>query len=271
MHLACQQGLEDGVLCASDVSDVNASFVADPFMIRHNDRWSMFFEVFDQRRRRGAIGLAQSANLLKWQYNQIVIEEPFHLSYPNVFQANGDYFMVVETLGRDCISLYHATSFPIDWTFVRALVPGKYADPTIVWHDDRWYLFACATPYEHDTLCLFSAQDLEGDWTEHPASPLIISDARRARPAGRIVRSNGRLFRYAQDCVAAYGANVWAFSIGTLNENEYSEQEALPAPLFSAGAERWNQGGLHHVDAHRISPGTWVACVDGWISVEDRD
>jgi hypothetical protein len=262
--LSCPPALEAGILRAADVTDVEAEFVADPFMIQHDGYWSIFFEVFDAVTRRGSIGLAQSQDLRSWQYRQIVIREALHLSYPHVFEADGTHHMVVETLGRGCVSLYRADRFPTDWTFVVPLISGEYADPTIVQHDGRWWLFVCASPYAHDVLQLFSAASLDGEWREHPASPLITGDARRARPGGRIIQLDGKLIRYAQDCVPNYGSGLRAFSIETLTDRAYSEREFPESPVRRPPAQAWSRGGMHHVDAHCLAPGNWVACVDGW-------
>ena len=74
------------VLTSADVSDIPARLVADPFMLKVMDAWYMFFEVMPEQPRRGEIGLATSADGLKWSYQQIVLKEPFHLSYPYVFE-----------------------------------------------------------------------------------------------------------------------------------------------------------------------------------------
>src|SRR5215467_13337522 len=82
-------GIEMPVLSARHVTDVAAEFVADPFMIRVGGRWHMFFEVMNAGIDKGDIGLATSSNGLDWKYEQIVLSEPFHLSYPYVF-TSGD-------------------------------------------------------------------------------------------------------------------------------------------------------------------------------------
>ncbi len=45
--------------------------------------WFTFFEVLSREYGRGEIGLAASVDGFEWQYRQIVLREPFHLSYPN--------------------------------------------------------------------------------------------------------------------------------------------------------------------------------------------
>jgi hypothetical protein len=115
--LSTPDNLKNPVITARDITDVTADFVADPFMIRENNKWHMFFEVMT---RKGEIGLAQSSDGLHWDYRQIVLREPFHLSYPYVFKWNDDYYMIPEanqtemrllfSFRRDggCLPHYHA-------------------------------------------------------------------------------------------------------------------------------------------------------------------
>lgn len=55
-------------------------------MVCQDGRWYMFFEVMNQDSDRGEIGLALSDDGIHWEYSQIVLVEPFHLSYPHVFR-----------------------------------------------------------------------------------------------------------------------------------------------------------------------------------------
>src|SRR5215471_15037454 len=105
-------GVTNPVLSAGDITDVDAAFVADPFMIRNDGHWHMFFEVLNRERQRGEIGWATSQDGISWSYQRIVLSEAYHLSYPHVFRWQGDWFMIPETLGANSIQLYRATRFP---------------------------------------------------------------------------------------------------------------------------------------------------------------
>src|SRR5690348_9959234 len=85
LGLGAPRNLRNPVLSREHVSDVPAVFVADPFMISARDAWYMFFEVLNWRTDKGEIGLATSEDGMAWHYQQIVLAEPFHLSYPYVF------------------------------------------------------------------------------------------------------------------------------------------------------------------------------------------
>jgi hypothetical protein len=250
------------VLTKDSVTDIPATFVADPFMLRHDGEWHMFFEVMNAETDRGEIGLATSNDALSWTYRHIVLREPFHLSYPYVFEFRNEYFMVAETLAARAVCLYKAHDFPSHWSYFAKLIEGDFADPTIFHYKDRWWLFACSTPYQHDTLRLYFAPALTGPWTEHPQSPIISGDKRRARPAGRILEFDNKLFRFAQDCVPQYGNGVRTFEILKLTPTTYAEVEIGHGPVLKGSGNGWNAAGMHHVDVQQYD-GQWLACVDG--------
>lgn len=260
-ELAPIRNAPNPVLTAHDVTGIPAEFVADPFMIRHENAWYLFCEVWNNASEHGDIGLATSADGTSWDYEQIVLDEPFHLSYPFVFQYDDAYYMIPETYETESVRLYRADPFPTAWRFEQELISGRpYLDTTLFDYDGKLWLF---TGLGNDTLLLFGAPELNGPWTEHPASPLIENDPRTARPAGAVFRYDGRIFRPAQNCRPTYGRQTRLFEIETLTESEYSEHEAKQSPLFAATHIGWNARGMHHLDLHRQPDGQWLAAVDG--------
>lgn len=262
-ELASPDGGNNPVLTRESVSDVPARFVADPFMVRRNGVWYMFFEVLNDKTEKGEIGLATSHNGLDFMYQQIVLAEAFHLSYPCIFEWNDEVYMVPETLGAASVCLYQAKSFPTGWTCLGQLRQGSYADPSIFRFDDKWWMFACSTPYQHDELRLYFAEELLGAWQEHPASPIVQSNRHDARPAGRVLTANGKLIRFSQDCTQRYGAQVRAFEISELTTRSYVEEPCSSNPVLAASGSGWNGLGMHHLDPHFVD-GRWIACVDGF-------
>lgn len=256
-------GVPNPILTCQDISDVPAKFVADPFMIQADGTWHMFFEVFNQQTNKGEIGLATSETGDAWIYHEIVLSEPFHLSYPHVFEWNGDYYMTPETLCGEAVRLYKATDFPTRWTCLGSLISGSCADPSIFQYDGRWWMFTCSTPYQHDMLRLYLADEIMGEWSEHPASPIVDGNKCKARPGGRVLVLDNTIVRFAQDCVPDYGTQVRAFEVSELTTNTYVEKENSKSPILSASGQGWNQTGMHHIDAHLMKDGRWLACVDG--------
>jgi hypothetical protein len=105
-------GISNPVFTAADITDRNTEFVADPFLFQDQDGWYLFFEVFDRDTFQGDIGLATSMDGLQWNYDSIVLNEEFHLSYPDVFEYQGTYYMLPETTSST--SQVIATDFPIN-------------------------------------------------------------------------------------------------------------------------------------------------------------
>lgn len=266
--LADAPGVVNPVLTRDSVTDVAAKFVADPFMLKTDGVWNMFFEVMNRQSKKGEIGLATSKDGINWTYQQIVLREAFHLSYPCVFQWQDEYYMIPETYQANSVRLYRANPFPTRWSFVGPLLQTRCADPTIFRFQEKWWMFICATPFQHDSLRLYFADSLTGPWSEHPSSPVIEGDKQNARPAGRVLVSGGKIIRFAQDCVNYYGNHVRAFEISELTTTSYTEHEFAANPILTASGKGWNESGMHHVDAHQLNPNEWLACVDGINSVE---
>lgn len=262
--LRAPSDVKNPVLTRDDVSDVLATFVADPFMLHARDMWFMFFEVMNWRANKGEIGLATSADGLTWRYERIVLAEAFHLSYPYIFEWMNEYYMIPESYQAGGIRLYKATDFPTDWAYVGTLLNGPYlVDPSIVRHENAWWLFTeTSRARRHDTLELYSSNELMGPWRPHPMNPIVAGNPSAARPAGRVIVDDGKVIRYAQSCVPEYGTEVRAFELTVLTASSYQERETDPV-LLPTGTG-WNAHGMHHVDPHRHADRHWVACVDGW-------
>lgn len=253
------------VLTAADVTDVPATFVADPFLVRDGNAWWMFFEVMNWQSWKGEIAVATSGDGRSWRYERVVLAEPFHLSYPHVFAADGETWMIPETVAERRVGLYRATRFPYEWEHAADLLEGlPFADATVLHHAGRWWMFVETSGGANDTLRLYSAAALPGPWREHPLSPVVRGDASAARPAGRIVAAAGRLVRFAQHCVPDYGTAVRAVEITRLTGDDYTERPLAGRPVLGPSGRGWNARGMHHVDPVRLDDGAWLAAVDGW-------
>lgn len=251
------------VLTARDVTDIQAQFVADPFMVHAEGGWNMFFEVMNVATGKGDIGLATSSDGLRWKYRQIVLTEPFHLSYPYVFSVDGEYYMLPESYAAEAVRLYRADPFPTRWTLVREIMKGARVDSSIFFHQGRWWIFSSPVAPEHQVLELFHAENILGPWRRHDMNPIVQNNKHIARSAGRVIVAEDRILRFAQDCLPYYGTSVRAFEISGLTPSRYTERETEKSPVLAAGRESWRVGGMHHIDAHSVGE-RWIACVDGW-------
>lgn len=259
-------GWRNPVLKAEDVTDVPAKFVADPFLIEDDSTWYMFFEVYNLDSGHGDLAVATSTDTTNWNYQQVVLDEPFHLSYPYIFKWDGDYYLIPESFEADSIRLYKATDFPYQWEFVATLIDDMaLVDPSIVQFDDKWWLFAADADNKNDTLRLFLADELEGLWQEHPASPIVEANNHIARPSGRVLEYDGRLFRFTMDVNPTFGTHrVLALEITEMTPTSYEEVLVSEESILEADGSGWNSQAMHQIDPHQIGVKEWLASVDGF-------
>jgi len=258
--LVAPDDIANPILTGKDVVDVDAMYVADPFLVFTQNKYTIFFEVMNRETRQGDIGYAESTDGKNWKYKKIVIRESFHLSYPYVFEYKGDYYIIPES-GQDLsVRLYKAVSFPAKWVYVGNLLSGyNFKDPSIFQYNKKWWLFVAAN--ESDVLNLYYAHDLLGEWKPHPMNPIVKFNNKIARPGGRVIVDNGRLYRFTQDDSSGYGTRVFAFEITELSEKSYREK-LVEKPVVNMTGYGWNAAGMHNVDLHKIGS-RWMAVVDG--------
>jgi hypothetical protein len=200
---------------------------ADPFILARENQYYLFIEeklVATGRGRIACLTLDVDGNL---QSHQVVLERPYHLSYPFLFDYRGEIYMLPETAQNRTLELYRCTRFPDQWEFVKTLMNHIYAvDATFLEYEDKWWLFVNLKKdggSSLDALHLFFGDDpLSSQWTKHPLNP-VVRDIHSARPAGRIFVRDGRLIRPSQDNSSRYGYAIRFNRIEKLSETEYRE------------------------------------------------
>ena len=253
--------ISNPVLTGKDVKDIDARFVADPFMVVEGGKLYLFFEAWNRTTSQGDIGYAESVDGTKWDYKRIIIDEPFHLSYPYVFQWNNEHYMIPES-GHDLsVRLYKARSFPDKWEYLGNLLSGfRLVDSSILRYKDKWWLFVTSSP-PGDALNVFYSDDLLNGWTPHPQNPVVKFSRHFSRSGGRVIIHDGHLYRFAQDDDPQYGMQVFAFEVTQLSEESY-EEKLMEKPIVTMTGHGWNGMGMHNVDPHLVQ-GKWIAAVDG--------
>ncbi len=204
---------------------------ADPHVIRREGKYYIFIEEYLRSKNKGHISVIESDDAGEWKVPVKVLEQACHLSYPFVFEWDGIFYMVPESAGNRRIDLYESTGFPYNWQFKETLMDHVRAvDTTLLYHANKWWLFTAIAENEaaapNVELFLFSSdQLLHGNWMPHPQNP-VVSDVKRARPAGAIFHQGGKLFRPSQDCSRGYGYSIALNEIEVLSESEYCEHSS---------------------------------------------
>lgn len=202
-------------------------FYADPFLFERDGKTFLFFEDLRFAEGRALISCAEldaDGNL-----GEIVevLRRPYHLSYPFLFEHAGHIYMIPETKQNRTVELYRAEEFPHRWTLDSVMLKDIFAvDATLHVDQGKLWLFVGLSNGRYsnsDEMAIFYADSLTGPWTPHRNNP-VVSDVRRARPAGALFRQEGRLIRPSQDCGKAYGYALNFNEVLVLNENDYQER-----------------------------------------------
>jgi hypothetical protein len=199
---------------------------ADPFLATHDGQHYLIYEDMLPVTRHGRLAAMPAFDAAARP--EVILEKPYHLSYPFVFQHAGDWWMIPESSENRTVDLYRAIRFPYQWEHSRTLMEGAaLSDTTPFLYEGMWYFFTtCMLPGRAYMGLLFFAEALDAPWRLHPSSPLS-GDAAIARAAGPIVQWNGKLVRPVQDCALTYGRAVTLFEIQELTPTRLREQKRL--------------------------------------------
>ena len=242
--------------------ELDGEFVADPFLFAWDGDIWLFFE--GMRKGRGDRGIAKGVigclrkEGMSWRYMGVALEEPYHLSYPQIFEDGGSVYMIPETAQAGEVALYEAVDFPLKWRKTSILMCGRYVDSSLFCCDGFYYIVA--TPEDPRFRPeLWCARALAGPWKRHPSSDNVSSSLSLRRNGGAIYKDGGRTYRVVQDCDGDYGVRLFRMPIETVSPTSYSEGAAE----VLAAAISWPQPKKHHT-YNRIKTG------DSLFEVVDR-
>ncbi|OIT26619.1 PREDICTED: glycosyltransferase family protein 64 protein C5-like [Nicotiana attenuata] len=259
------------ITCASaSVAGFSSNFVADPFLYVQGDVLYMFFETKNSITMQGDIGVARSTDKgASWEQLGIALDEDWHLSYPYVFDYNGNIYMMPEGRAKGQLRLYRAVKFPMEWTLEKIIMKKPLVDSFIIPHDGKYWLFGSdhrgiGTEYNGQLEIWYSTSPL-GPWKPHKKNPIYNTDkSMGARNGGRPFLFDGYLYRVGQDDGETYGRRIRLFKVEVLTTNVFKEVE-VPLGLKASikGRNAWNGARSHHLDVQRLSSGEWIGVTDG--------
>lgn len=206
-------------------------FWADPFQIKVDGKFYIFFEDYVNSAGRAHIAVVEVDRNGIVSGPTEVLKLDCHLSYPFVFEWQGDYYMIPETGERNVVELYRAHSFPFEWKPEKILLEARSPlDATLIEAEGKWWMFVNiqeeGVAVNWDELHLYHAESPLGPWQPHVRNP-VVSNVRSARPAGRLFRSKDDLFRPSQDSSLRYGYATTISKVANLSTSTYTETEVL--------------------------------------------
>ncbi len=251
-------GFSENVMDTVQISDQNiyevsdlekdekgSKLLADPFFLHEKDTFYLFFEHVIENSVGANISVMTSADGKAYKYKGKVLDEDFHLSYPQVFKHQGSHYMLPETKNADNILLYKAERFPFGWKVYDTLVKNvRMKDPSIYLSDTLNIMVASD---DELVLKLYKSDGLHDEWK--PVKTILRGS--EARPGGRIFSHNKKLYLPMQNSQRGYGHYIsiyeFVFDEGDIQLKKVTDkflegQKDIPA--FS-----W---GMHHYDVQPV-------------------
>lgn len=214
-------------------------FWADPHVVQRDGRYYVFIEEAPLATRRGHISVLRHNEDGSFGAPVPVIQRPYHLSYPFIFEWRGELFLMPESSEHRTIEVYRCKRFPEEWELECVLMENVAAvDSTLVQHQGRWWLFTSIKENDGaawDELFVFHAESpLTRHWQPHARNP-VVSDVRCARLAGALYHEGPALYRPSQDGSYRYGYGVRLNRVEELTPQTYRE---VMVQQFAPGWDR---------------------------------
>ncbi|HTN66594.1 MAG TPA: hypothetical protein VL051_10470, partial [Burkholderiaceae bacterium] len=224
-------------------------FWADPFVYAYGGKTYCFVEDYVYKTDRAHISVLEVGEAGVHQVGEC-IREPFHLSFPFLFNYGGQLYMCPECSGSRQIRIYRCAEFPLQWELVSVAIDEVSAVDTMIFeYAGTWWMLTSIDKSESNDYCselyLFSASSpLSKEWKAHPRNPIRI-DSEGGRNAGMLFQ-DGKIFRMAQrQGYDQYGQGLLMYGITELSDTAYSERLVSEInPYFKKGLL-----GVHHLSS----------------------
>lgn len=197
-------------------------WLADSLLFENEKGKFLFVEAFEKKTGLGRIGVLEF-NGVEFTNFRVVLEQPYHLSYPYVFEYNNKCYMIPESSAHRTVELYQAVDFPTKWEKVGSLLNGNYVDTSLYpLNGSKFYIYT----YNMDNYVLVSAVlDM------HDKSVNIISELQDPdylkRAGGNIFEKGNHKYRALQNNTFFYGQSLTIVDCETCGTYETIRPEEI--------------------------------------------
>lgn len=200
----------------------NREWYADPFVCSHDGHDYIFVELMDLHHVYGQIAVAPVVDNQIGEF-QVILSESFHMSFPNVFQWNGTWYMLPEVYMSREVRLYECVDFPYRWKLKKVLLKNEeLVDHALYPKEDGFFMVSYDIRnrehkynrvYELDMKSLVVREIMPtGDWC-------------RERPGSTFFMKDGKYCHCIQDCTDAYGHHMHLWQVNEFTVDKFQEEE----------------------------------------------
>ncbi len=198
---------------------------ADPFLFKHDGKTYLFFELFIKSKRKGVIAVSVLENGV-FSKSEIVLEEPFHMSFPCIFSLNNNIYMIPETGSQHTLLLYKCDSFPYRWHKEKTLLENiSSSDSIVISRDSHTYILVSSLKGD---ICTAENILYELNSSDLTLEYCCLSDGfgtRGFRNAGMLFQNNGNVYRPGQNCEnKQYGKSIILWLVTRIDSHVFKEE-----------------------------------------------
>ena len=222
-------------------------WAADPFVYVKNNTCYIFAELLDYKLGRGTIAYtiynSKEKTICKWK--KIIVED-YHLSFPFIYEEDGNIFIIPESYQSNCLLRYKAVDFPDHWE-KEVLMKGFPLSDTAIFLDEEkkaytlWHDIGDDRKARILTFKNGKAKFEGGVYSE---------DQRICRIGGAFFSYQGKNIRVAQNCKDSYGKEL-IFLQWNKEGDWYSEEELQTVSVGNIKLDkRMYLDGIHTYNSH---------------------
>lgn len=205
------------------------TWLADPIPFEKDGCTYLFYEAFPEETHRGYIGMMRyDVQEKKFKNHQVVLTEPFHMSFPHIFMFKNTVYMIPETNAVLQIRVYKAGKDLSDWKLHTAFdTKAGYSD--IVTKVQGESVFVCCTEKGElpltNRIHVFKIQNMNSDNPFLEEINLGNSEYKHnMRNGGSIFEYKGRTIRVIQrDDEGIYGSGIILRQVYTFDDTGFAE------------------------------------------------
>ena len=242
-HLDCDT-IELSCVVWNQIHTPSQKFYADPFLVFEKDEPWIFFEEYSFEIGKGCLSCAKLSDL--HNIRKVDIQQKHHVSYPNMFVYENNWYLIPETCHMNQIVLYKCVSFPDKWKR-EAIIQDKVhaGDSTFLTYKGLLYIFTAIQKGPIAELRIFWNTCLTEPWKMHAInnheSNMAASNVER--PAGNFfIDAKDRLIRPAQQNRQYYGSGVVLQHVTELSPTTFAE---VPLRVLAPQSLGPKVGGFH--------------------------
>ena len=224
-------------------------FFADPFVVTKHNRTICFVEDYSYKDKIACITAVEIRDSEVYSILGPIIQEPFHMSFPFLFEYQHELYMVPETAKANAIRLYKCVDFPLKWKYQGDLMSDcRAADSMVFETGDKWWLLTNLATRENGDVsaqlsAFYSQNPLGKDWTPHRCNPLVFN-SEFARNGGLLDVGTAHPVRVRQiQGFDSYGCGATLARLTEITAGSFVEEQIGEiVPRFFPGIR-----GAHHM------------------------